>query len=145
MNRKPKNTKYKKQYKGGSGRRIGSGVSAQGRGGNKRSRGEYGLMSREKGRRTGRQREAGRRVRRSSIRRRGKVWMSVYPEVPVTKKPQEVRIGKGKGGVEYWATHVNEGKRRYEVSGVGEARAMKALGKAGKKIPVRTKRRKRER
>lgn len=70
--------------------------------------------------------------------------MKVYPMVPVTKKPAEVRMGKGKGGVEYWAVHVREGTRRYERRGVEEKEARKALGKAGEKRSVRTKRVKKE-
>ena len=135
MRRKPKRRKYGKQFKGGSGIQ-----KARGGAGEQRKRGEYGLIARESVRRTARQREAGRRTRRNCRSRRGKVWINVYPAVPVTKKPREVRMGKGKGSVEYWAVHVRPGKRRYEVRGVEEKRARRALGKVGKKRPVRTKR-----
>ena len=68
------------------------------------------------------------------------MWRKVFPAVPVTKKPREVRMGKGKGNVEYWAVHVTAGKRRYEVSGVEGKRARRGLSKVGKKRPVSTKR-----
>lgn len=135
MRRQPKRSKYGKQFKGGCGRKKGRGVEVE-----SRKRGEYGLMARENVRLSARQREAGRRTRRNCRNRRGKVWRNVYPAVPVTKKPREVRMGKGKGAVEYWAVHVRPGKRRYEVRGVDEKRARRALGKVGKKRPVRTKR-----
>lgn len=105
-----------------------------------RTRGEYGLIALESGRLTARQREAGRRTLRQTRSRRGKVWRKVFPAVPVTKKPREVRMGKGKGNVEFWAVHVGPGKRRYEVSGVEGKRARRALSKVGKKRPVSTKR-----
>jgi large subunit ribosomal protein L16 len=138
MRRKPKRSKYGKEFKGGSGMKKARGVEVE-----RRKRGEYGLMARETVRLSARQREAGRRARRNSRSRRGKVWRNVFPAVPVTKKPREVRMGKGKGSVEYWAVHVRPGKRRYEVRGVDEKRARRALGKVGKKRPVRTKRVKR--
>lgn len=135
MRRKPKRSKYAKQFKGGSGIKEARGVERE-----SRKRGEYGLMALETARRTARQREAGRRTRRSTRSRLGKVWRNVFPSVPVTKKPREVRMGKGKGSVEYWAVPVRPGKRRYEVRGVEEKRARRALGKVGKKRPCRTKR-----
>lgn len=134
MRRKPKRRKYGKQFKGGNGKKRGRGVEME-----VRKRGEYGLMARESVRRSARQREAGRRTRRKCRNRRGKVWINVYPAEPVTKKPREVRMGKGKGGVEYWAVNVRAGKRRFEVGGVEKKRARRALGKVGKKRPVRTK------
>jgi large subunit ribosomal protein L16 len=141
MRRKPKRTKYSKQFKGGSARKVArGGASGSVTEGGSRTRGEYGIMARDCGRLTARQREAGRRTRRQTRRRRGKVWRTVYPAVPVTKKPREVRMGKGKGSVEFWAVHVRPGMRRYEVRGVEEKRARRALGKVGKKRPVGTKR-----
>ena len=136
MRRKPKRRKYSKQFKGGGGRKEARGVVL----GSTRTRGEYGIMGRERARLTARQREAGRRTRRQTRRRRGKVWMKVFPAVPVTKKPREVRMGKGKGSVEFWAAHVKPGMVRYEVRGVEEARALLALEKVGKKRPRKTKR-----
>jgi large subunit ribosomal protein L16 len=135
MFRQPNRRKYRKQFKGGSGIRRARGVERD-----KRTRGEYGLIAMETGRVSARQREASRRARRSGMSRRGKVWRKVFPMVPVTKKPAEVRMGKGKGGVEYWAVHV----RRYEMRGVEEKVAKRALGKAGEKRSVRTKRVKKE-
>jgi large subunit ribosomal protein L16 len=135
MRRKPKQRKYAKQFKGGSGRKESRGVCAE-----QRIRGEYGLIALESGRLTSRQREAGRRTLRQTRNRRGKVWRNVYPAVPVTKKPREVRMGKGKGSVEFWAVQVRPGQRRYEVGGVEGKRARRALEKVGKKRPVCTKR-----
>jgi large subunit ribosomal protein L16 len=135
MRIKPKRIKYNKQFKGGSGIKDSRGICME-----QRKRGEHGLMAAESGRLTARQREAGRRTLRQTRNRRGKVWRKVYPAVPVTKKPREVRMGKGKGTVEFWAVHVRPGKRRYEVAGVERKRARVALTKVGKKRPVRTKR-----
>jgi large subunit ribosomal protein L16 len=134
MRRQPKGRKYGKQFKGGSGQRKARGVEE-----GKRRRGEYGLRAGETGRVTARQREAGRRTRRQSINRQGQSWRLGYPWTPVTKKPRAVRMGKGKGGVEYWAMHVRAGKRRYELSGVSEKRAREALRKVGRKRAVKTK------
>lgn len=131
MLRQPKDRKYRKSFKRGK---------KKGREKGELTKGEYGLKAREGGRLSARQREAGRKRRRNQRNRRGKVWVEVYPDVPVTKKPREVRMGGGKGRVEYWAGNVRAGKRRYEVSGVEEKRAKRALEKAGKKRPIRTKR-----
>ena len=133
----PKSYKYRKSFKGGS---------LKGRGGvNERHchdpsglmKGEVGLKTCERARRSARQREAGRRLRRNKLNRRGKVWRMVFTDVPVTKKPREVRMGKGKGNVEYWACHVRPGKMRYEVGEVDRQRAMAALSKVQHKRPVR--------
>ena len=102
--------------------------------------GEYGLRSRELGRVTARQLEAARRTRRYHRNRTGKVVRKVFPDVPVTKKPREVRMGKGKGNVEYWTAVVRPGTRRFEVRDVERELARKALESAGKKLPVRTNR-----
>jgi large subunit ribosomal protein L16 len=135
MRRQPKVGKYRKQFKGGSGKRRARGVVRD-----ERTRGEYGLIAVEVGRVSARQMEASRRARRSGRNRRGKVWIKMYPRVPVTKKPVEVRMGKGKGNVEYWVAHVQPGIRRYERGGVKEKRARRALSKAGSKRGVGTKR-----
>lgn len=134
MRRKPKRTEHGKQFKGGSGKKEARGAVVE-----RRNRGEYGLMATETARLSARQREAGRRARRQARSRRGKVWRNVFPAVPVTKKPRAVRMGKGKGSVEYWAVHVRPGKRRYEIRGVPGKRARRALGKVGKKRPRGTK------
>jgi len=133
----PKRTKYRKSFKGGSIKGIDRG-KVDGR--TSLTRGDYGLRSIERGRLSARQLEAGRRTRRHHRNRMGKVWRNVFTDVPVTKKPSEVRMGKGKGSVEYWAVHVRPGTRRYEVRGVEEKRALKALECAGKKRAVRTNR-----
>lgn len=102
------------------------------------TQGEYGLRSRDLGRVTARQLEAARRTRRHHRNRLGKVTMMVFPDVPVTKKPREVRMGKGKGSVEYWTARVRPGTMRFEVRDVDQERARMALECAGKKLPVRT-------
>lgn len=134
MLRQPKRTKYRKAFKGvrkGEDRvKVGRLTPL--------TDGEYGLRSRELGRISARQLEAARRTRRYHRNRTGQVTMKVFPDVPVTKKPREVRMGKGKGSVEYWATKVRPGTRRFEVRDVEKEVARKALECAGKKLPVRT-------
>lgn len=100
--------------------------------------GEYGLRSLELGRVSARQLEAARRTRRYHRNRIGKVTMKVFPDVPVTKKPREIRMGKGKGSVEFWAARVRPGTIRFEVRDVDKEIARHALECAGKKLPVRT-------
>ena len=139
MLRKPKRTKYRKRFKGvrkGQDRRANG--KRQGLG-----EGEYGLRARELGRITARQLEAARRTRRHHRNRTGVVRMKVFPDVPVTKKPREIRMGKGKGNVEFWAIGVRPGTRRFEVKDVAEELATHALRSAGKKLPIRTNRVKR--
>jgi large subunit ribosomal protein L16 len=136
MLRQPKRTKYRKAFKGvrkGKDRVKVGRLSPL-------THGEYGLRSRELGRISARQLEAARRTRRYHRNRMGQVTMKVFPDVPVTKKPREVRMGKGKGSVEYWATKVRPGTRRFEVRDVEKERARNALECAGKKLPVRTNR-----
>lgn len=136
MLRRPKRSKHRKVFKG-----VTKGITV-GKVGKvtKLTQGEYGLRAREMGRITARQLEAARRTRRHHRNRTGEVRMKVFPDQPVTKKPREVRMGKGKGNVEYWATRVRPGTRRFEVTQVGEDRARKALECAGKKLPIRTNR-----
>ena len=131
-----KKRKYRKSFKG-RGWEGRSHRKPDGR--TQLQQGDYGLRSREGGRRSARQLEAGRRGRRNRRKRAGKVWVKVFTDVPVTKKLREVRMGNGKGSVEFWAVHVKEGTMRYEVSGVEEGRAREALQKAGDKRLVRTK------
>jgi large subunit ribosomal protein L16 len=100
--------------------------------------GEYGLVSRELARVSARQLEASRRVLRFTLKRRGTVWVNTFPDVPVTAKPLEVRMGKGKGSVEYWAAKVRPGTVLCEVSGVDREMALKALRAYGKKRPMGT-------
>ncbi len=126
----PKRTKFRKQAKGKN-----RGMAQVG---NKVSFGEFGLKALERGRITARQIEAGRRAINRHVRRGGKIWIRIFPDVPVTTKPLEVRMGKGKGNVEYWVAKVQPGRMLYEIEGVGEDVAREALRRAAAKMPVRT-------
>ena len=125
----PKRTKYRKQMKG---RNRGLALT-----GNKVSFGEFGMKSTELGRITARQIEAARRVITRYVQRGGKLWIRIFPDVPVTKKPLEVRMGSGKGNVEYWAAKVQPGRMLYELEGVPELEAREAFRLAGAKLPVK--------
>ena len=100
--------------------------------------GEYGLKAVGRGRLTARQIEAGRRAMTRHVRRGGKIWIRVFPDKPITKKPLEVRMGKGKGGVEYWIAQIKPGQMLFEMQGVDEAVAKEAFALAAAKLPVRT-------
>jgi large subunit ribosomal protein L16 len=126
----PKRTKYRKQQKG---RNRGLALN-----GNKVSFGEYGLKTTEHGMITARQIEAARRVITRYIKRGGKVWIRIFPDAPVTKKPLEVRMGSGKGNVEYWVAKVQPGKMLYEMEGVDEVTARQAFRLAAAKLCVKT-------
>ena len=126
----PKKTKYRKQQKG---KLRGFATS-----GAKVSFGEFGLKATTRGRVTARQIEAARRAMTRHIKRGGKVWIRIFPDVPITKKPVEVRMGKGKGNVEYWVSLVQPGTVLYEMAGVSEEVAREALKLAAAKLPVRT-------
>jgi len=126
----PKRTKFRKQMKG-----TNSGLAFNG---NKVSFGEFGLKSTEHGRITARQIEAARRVITRYVKRGGKLWIRIFPDVPVTKKPLEVRMGSGKGNVEYWVAKVQPGKMLYEMEGVTEEEARKAFRLAAAKLSVKT-------
>lgn len=126
----PKRTKFRKQHKG---RNRGLAVR-----GSKVSFGEYGLKAVGRGRLTARQIEAGRRAMTRRIRRGGKIWIRVFPDKPITKKPLEVRQGKGKGAVEYWVALVQPGRMLYEMQGVSEEIAREALTLAAAKLPFET-------
>ena len=126
----PKRTKFRKQFKG---RNRGLAQS-----GNRVSFGEYGLKSLETGRITARQIEAARRAMTRHIKRGGKIWIRIFPDVPVTKKPIEVRMGKGKGNVEYWVCKIQPGRMLYEMEGVSEEVAREAFRLAAAKLPVKT-------
>ena len=126
----PKRTKYRKQMKGRN-----RGISTTG---NKVSFGEYGLKTIEEGRLTARQIEAARRAMTRAVKRGGKLWIRIFPDTPVTKKPLEVRMGSGKGNVEYWAAKVQPGKMLYELEGVSESDAKEAFRLAGDKLPVKS-------
>ncbi len=107
--------------------------------GNKVSFGEYGLKATDRGRITARQIEAARKAMTRHIRRQGKIWIRIFPDKPITKKPLEVRQGKGKGNVEYWVAQIQPGRILYEMSGVDENLAKEALKLAAAKLPVDTK------
>ncbi len=126
----PKRTKFRKQQKGSN-----RGVATNG---TRVSFGEYGLKAVDRGRITSRQIEAARRAMTRHVKRGGKIWIRIFPDVPVTKKPIEVRMGKGKGGVEYWVSKVQPGKMLYEMEGVSEPVAREAFRRAAAKLPVRT-------
>ena len=126
----PKKTKFRKQQKG---KLRGFATS-----GAKVSFGEFGLKAITRGRVTARQIEAARRAMTRHSKRGGKVWIRIFPDVPITKKPVEVRMGKGKGNVEYWVAKVQPGKVLYEMEGVSEDVAREAFRLAAAKLPVLT-------
>ena len=126
----PKRTKYRKVFKG---RNDGLSFVA-----NKVSFGEYGLKSTEFGALNARQIEAARRCITRFVKRGGKLWIRVFPDKPITKKPIEVRMGSGKGNVEYWVAPVQPGRMLYEIEGVDEASAREAFRLAAAKLSVKT-------
>jgi large subunit ribosomal protein L16 len=126
----PKRTKFRKQFKG---RNRGFAVK-----GSKVSFGEYGLKSTSRGRLTARQIEAARRAMTRHIKRGGKIWIRVFPDKPISKKPLEVRQGKGKGSVEYWVAQIQPGSMLYEMEGVSEELAREAFALAAAKLPCAT-------
>jgi large subunit ribosomal protein L16 len=126
----PKKTKYRKMHKGRN-----RGLALRG---NKVSFGEFGLQSLGYARITSRQIESARRAINRYIKRGGKVWIRIFPDKPITKKPVEVRMGKGKGSVEYWVALVQPGKMLFEIEGVTEADAKEAFRLASSKLPIKT-------
>ena len=126
----PKRTKFRKQHKGRN-----RGLALRG---SRVSFGEYGLKAIARGRLTARQIEAGRRAMTRHIRRGGKIWIRVFPDKPITKKPLEVRQGKGKGAVEYWVAQIQPGRVLYEIEGVSEDVARRAFALASAKMPFTT-------
>jgi large subunit ribosomal protein L16 len=129
--RQPKRTKFRKAFKG----RI-SGIS---KGGTSLAFGEFGLKALEPERVTARQIEATRRAITREMKRQGKVWIRVFPDVPVTAKPIEVRMGKGKGAVDRWVARVAPGRILFEIDGVPEETARLALALGAAKLPIKTK------
>lgn len=127
----PKRTKFRKQQKGRNRGLANRGGTV--------SFGEYGLKSVGRARITARQIEAARRAMTRHIKRGGKVWIRLFPDKPITKKPLEVRQGKGKGPVEYWVDLVKPGRIMFEMSGVDEQLAREAFSLAAAKLPVKTK------
>jgi large subunit ribosomal protein L16 len=126
----PKRTKYRKQMKGRNRGFAHRGSSV--------SFGDYGLKSIDRGQLTSRQIEAARRAMTRFVKRGGKIWIRVFPDKPITKKPLEVRQGKGKGNVEYWVAQIQPGRLLYEIAGVTEDVAREAFKLAAAKLPVRT-------
>ena len=126
----PKKTKYRKQQKGRN-----RGLALRG---SRVSFGEFGLKAVGRGRMTARQIEAGRRAMTRRVKRGGKIWIRVFPDKPITKKPLEVRQGKGKGAVEYWVALIQPGRMIYEMQGVPEETAREAFALAAAKLPFRT-------
>jgi len=126
----PARRKYRKEQKGRN-----KGVATVG---NKVSFGEYGLKATDRGRLTSRQIEAARRAMTRFVKRGGNIWIRIFPDKPITKKPLEVRQGKGKGNVEYWVAQVQPGKMLYEIAGVTEEVAREAFALASAKLSVKT-------
>jgi large subunit ribosomal protein L16 len=126
----PKRTKFRKQFKG---RNRGLAQS-----GNQVSFGQFGLRAVSRGRITARQIEAARRAMTRHVKRGGKVWIRIFPDKPISKKPLEVRMGSGKGNVEYWVAEIQPGRMLYEMEGVTREIAEEAFKLAAAKLPVRT-------
>ena len=126
----PKRTKFRKGHKGR--------IHGTAKGGTILNFGEYGLKAMEPDRVTARQIEAARRAITRQMKRAGRVWIRVFPDVPVSKKPTEIRMGKGKGAPEFWAARVHPGRIMFEVDGVNEETAREALRLGAAKLPIRT-------
>jgi large subunit ribosomal protein L16 len=126
----PKRTKYRKMFKG---RNRGLAVR-----GSKLSFGEYGLKATARGQITSRQLEAARRAISRHVKRGGKVWIRIFPDKPITKKPLEVRMGSGKGNVEYWVALIQPGRVLFEIEGIPEELAREAFALAAAKLPMTT-------
>jgi large subunit ribosomal protein L16 len=126
----PKRTKFRKQHKSRNRGLAQSGSAVD--------FGEFGIKATTRGRITARQIEAGRRAITRHVKRGGKLYIRVFPDKPITKKPLEVRMGKGKGNVEYWVALVQPGRMLYEIEGVSEELAKEAFRLASAKLPVHT-------
>lgn len=126
----PKRTKFRKMQKGRN-----TGLAQRG---NTVAFGQIGLKSVSRGRMTARQIEAARRTITRKIKRGGKIWIRLFPDKPITEKPLEVRMGKGKGPVEYWVAEIKPGKMLYEIEGVSDELASEALKLAAAKLPFKT-------
>ena len=126
----PKRTKFRKQFKGR--------IHGEAKGGFLLNFGSYGLKSTEPERVTARQIEAARRAITRHMKRQGRVWIRIFPDVPVSAKPVEVRMGKGKGSTDYWAAKVKPGRIMFEIDGVSEVIAREALRLGAMKLPVTT-------
>jgi large subunit ribosomal protein L16 len=126
----PKKTKFRKAFKGR--------MNGNAKGGTSLNFGSFGLKALEPERVTARQIEAARRAITRQMKRAGRVWIRIFPDLPVSKKPTEVRMGKGKGSPEFWAARVKPGKIMFEIDGVGEQTAREALRLGAAKLPIRT-------
>ncbi|MDV7338478.1 50S ribosomal protein L16 [Terasakiella sp. A23] len=126
----PKRTKFRKMHKGR--------IKGNAKGGSSLNFGTYGLKALTPERVTSRQIEAARRAMTRHMKRAGRVWIRIFPDVPVSKKPAEVRMGKGKGSVEFWACKVKPGRIMFEIDGVPQDVARRAMELAAAKLPVRT-------
>ena len=126
----PKRTKFRKQFKGR--------IHGAGKGGTNLDFGGFGLKALEPNRVTAREIEAARRAITREMKRQGRVWIRIFPDVPVTSKPTEVRMGKGKGAVDYWAARIKPGRIMFEIDGVSEEVAREALRLGAAKLSVRT-------
>ncbi|QFQ32669.1 50S ribosomal protein L16 [Buchnera aphidicola (Aphis fabae)] len=125
----PKRTKFRKMHKGRNrGLAIGTNVDF----------GVFGLKAVDRGRLTARQIESARRAITRCIKRQGKIWIRIFPDKPITQKPLEVRMGKGKGNVEYWVALIQPGKILYELDGVSEEESRIAFKLAASKLPIKT-------
>ena len=126
----PKRTKYRKQFKGNCGGSAHRGSTV--------AFGEYGLKATDRGRMTSREIEAARRAMTRYVKRGGQIWIRVFPDVPVTAKPLEVRMGSGKGNVEFWVARVQPGKVLFEMEGITETEAREAFRLAAAKLSLAT-------
>ena len=126
----PKRTKFRKLHKGR--------IKGEAKGGFDLNFGSFGLKAVEPDRVTARQIESARRAMTRHMKRQGRVWIRIFPDVPVTQKPTEVRMGKGKGSVEYWAAKVKPGRVMFEIDGVSEPVAREALRLAAMKLPIKS-------
>ena len=127
----PKRTKFRKQFKGR--------IHGDSKGGTALNFGAYGLKAMEPERITARQIEAARRAISRHMKRAGRLWIRIFPDVPITQKPNEVRMGKGKGAPEYWAARVAPGRIMFEIDGVSHEIAKGAFERAAAKLPIKTK------
>lgn len=126
----PKRTKFRKQHKGR--------IKGEAKGGSELSFGTFGLKATQPERVTARQIEAARRAMTRHMKRQGRVWIRIFPDVPVSGKPVETRMGKGKGSVDHWAARVKPGRIMFELDGVDEDIAHEALRLASMKLPIKT-------
>ncbi len=126
----PKRVKYRKQFRGR--------MRGMAKGGKELQQGEFGLQALEPGWITSRQIEAVRRAMVRHMRRRGRYWIRIFPDKPVTEKPAETRMGKGKGTVDHWVAVVKPGRIMFEIAGVSDEIAQEALRRAGYKLPIKT-------